>query len=36
LQPVLEAMELAKMTDNKSRERPREWIVRLVQQNNTD
>jgi hypothetical protein len=29
-------MELAKMTNVESRERPREWIVRRIHENNTD
>ncbi len=36
LQPVLKVMELAKMTNIESRERPREWIVRLIHENNVD
>jgi len=36
LQPVLNVMELAKMTNKQSRERPREWIVRRIQENNVD
>ena len=36
LRPVLEVMELAKMTNIESRERPREWIVRRVHENNVD
>ena len=36
LQPVLKAMELAKMTNVEFRERPREWIVRLIHENNVD
>lgn len=36
LQPVLEVMELAKMTNVETRERPREWIVRRIQKNNID
>jgi len=36
LQPVLQVMELAKMTNVEFRERPREWIVRLVHENNVD
>ncbi len=36
LQPVLKVMELAKMTEVEIRERPREWIVRRVQENNVD
>jgi hypothetical protein len=36
LRPVLKVMELAKMTNVESRERPREWIVRRIHENNTD
>ena len=36
LQPVLNVMELAKMTNKQSRERPREWIVRRIHENNVD
>lgn len=36
LRPVLEVMELAKMTNIESRERPREWIVRRIHENNID
>ena len=36
LQPVLRVMELAKMTNVEFRERPREWIVRRVHENNVD
>lgn len=36
LQPVLQVMELAKMTNVETRERPREWIVRRVRENNID
>jgi hypothetical protein len=36
LQPVLEVMELAKMTNVGSRERPRQWIVRRIHENNVD
>jgi hypothetical protein len=36
LQPVLTVMELAKMTNVESRERPRDWIVRRVHENNVD
>ena len=36
LRPVLEVMELAKMTNIESRERPREWIVRRIHKNNID
>jgi hypothetical protein len=36
LQPVLKVMELAKMTNIESRERPREWIIRRVHENNVD
>ena len=36
LQPVLDVMELAKMTNKQSRERPREWIVRRIGENNVD
>ena len=36
LSPVLKVMELAKMTNVESRERPREWIVRRIHENNTD
>lgn len=36
LQPVLEVMELAKMTNVEFRERPREWIVQLIHKNNVD
>ncbi len=34
--PVLKVMELAKMTNVESRERPREWIVRRIHENNID
>lgn len=36
LQPVLQVMELAKMTNVETRERPREWIVRRIHENNVD
>jgi len=36
LQPVLEVMELAKMTNIENRERPREWIIRRIRENNID
>jgi len=36
LQPVLKVMELAKMTNIEFRERPREWIVRRIHENNVD
>ncbi len=36
LQPVLKVMELAKMTNVRTHERPREWIVRRIQENNAD
>ena len=36
LQPVLEVMELAKMTNIETRERPREWIIRRIHENNVD
>lgn len=36
LQPVLEVMEMAKMTNIETRERPREWIVRRIKENNVD
>jgi hypothetical protein len=36
LSPVLKVMELAKMTNVESRERPREWIVRRIRENNVD
>ena len=36
LRPVLEVMELAKMTNIESHERPREWIVRRIHENNID
>lgn len=36
LSPVLEVMKLAKMTNVESRERPREWIVRRIHENNVD
>ena len=36
LQPVLKVMELSKMTNIESRERPREWIVRRIHENNVD
>jgi len=36
LQPVLNVMELAKMTNIESRERPRQWIVRRIHENNVD
>ena len=36
LTPVLEVMELAKMTNVESRERARDWIVRRIHENNVD
>lgn len=36
LQPVLDVMELAKITNIESRERPRDWFVSLVRQNKAD
>ena len=36
LQPVLEVMELAKITSVDSRERPRDWFIRRVHENNVD
>ena len=36
LQPVLKVMELAKMTNIEFRERPREWIVRRIHENNVE
>jgi len=36
LQPVLKVMEMAKMTSIDSHERPREWFLRLVHENNVD
>ena len=36
LQPVLKVMELAKMTNIESGERPRQWIVRRIRENNVD
>ena len=36
LRPVLKVMELAKMTNIESRERPREWMVRRIHENNVD
>lgn len=36
LQPVLKVMELAKMTNIESRERPRDWIVRRIHENNVE
>ena len=36
LQPVLTVMELAKMTNIESRERPRDWIIRRIHENNVD
>ena len=36
LQPVLRVMELAKMTNIESSERPRQWIVRRIHENNVD
>ena len=36
LQPVLKVMELSKMTNIETRERPREWIVRRIHENNVD
>ena len=36
LEPVLKVMELAKMTNVESTERPRQWIVRRIHENNTD
>ncbi len=36
LEPVLKVMELAKMTNIESTERPRQWIIRRIHENNTD
>lgn len=36
LQPVLTVMELAKITNVESRERPRDWIVRRIHENNVE
>ena len=36
LEPVMRVMELAKMTNIESRERPRAWIVRRIHENNVD
>jgi len=36
LQPVLNVMELAKITNIESRERPRDWFISLVRQNKAD
>jgi len=36
LQPVLAVMELAKITNVESRERPRDWFIRRVRENNVD
>jgi len=36
LLPVLNVMELAKMANTQPRERPREWIVRRIVENNVD
>ncbi len=36
LQPVLSVMELAKITNVESRERPRDWIVRRIHENNVE
>lgn len=36
LQPVLEVMELAKITSVESYERPRDWFIRRVRENNCD
>jgi hypothetical protein len=36
LQPVLKVMELAKITNVESRERPRDWIVSRIRENNID
>jgi hypothetical protein len=36
LRPVLDVMELAKITNIESRERPRDWFISLVRQNNGD
>ncbi len=36
LQPVLEVMELAKITSVESYERPRDWFIRRVHENNVD
>ena len=36
LKPVLKVMELTKMTNVESSERPREWIVRKIRGNNSD
>jgi len=36
LEPVLKVMELAKMTNVESTERPRQWIVRRIHENNVD
>ncbi len=36
LQPVLEVMDLAKITNVESYERPRDWFIRRVHENNDD
>ena len=36
LEPVLKVMELAKMTNVESTERPRQWIVRRIHEHNTE
>jgi hypothetical protein len=36
LQPVLKVMELAKITSVDTRERPRDWFIRRVHENNVD
>jgi hypothetical protein len=36
LQPVIEVMETARMTRVESRERPRDWIIRRVHENNIE
>ena len=36
LQPVLEVMELAKITSVESYERPRDWFIKRVRENNID
>lgn len=36
LTPVLKVMEMAKMTNVESRERPRDWIIRRIHENNIE
>jgi len=36
LEPVLKVMELAKMTNVESTERPRQWIIRRIHENNVN